>query len=118
MQNSEVFHVVVIGDSIAWGLGLRHDEKYSYLVAKWIADQLKRPVNLKILAHNGAVLNGNSGIESCNQECGSSYPPVEEQINRIENPEQVDLILLSGGINNVNVFNIINADVDSDKIES
>ena len=116
VQNTEALRVVVIGDSIAWGVGLKHNEKYSYLVAEWLANKTNRPVNLKILAQTGANLNGPYNLESCHQECGNSYPSVEEQIKRIEDPENVDLILLSGGINNVNVFNIINSDTSPDRI--
>jgi hypothetical protein len=56
VENDKVFHVVVIGDSIAWGAGLTKYDKYSYLVAKWIAEQSNRPVNVKVLAHTGATL--------------------------------------------------------------
>jgi len=50
-QNAKTFHMVVIGDSIAWGCGLNRDEKYSYLVANWLQGDLKGPVDVTVLAH-------------------------------------------------------------------
>jgi hypothetical protein len=54
-QNAKTFHIVVIGDSIAWGCGLDKIEKYSYLVADWFQKELKRPVDVTVLAHTGAT---------------------------------------------------------------
>jgi hypothetical protein len=54
--NNEVFNIVVIGDSVAWGTGLNKDEKYSYLVANWIAEQTGMTVEVKIFAHTGATI--------------------------------------------------------------
>ena len=53
---ADTFHMVVIGDSIAWGCGLNQDEKYSHLLADWLQGMLKRPVDVTVLAHTGATL--------------------------------------------------------------
>jgi len=55
-QNEDPFHMLVIGDSIAWGCGLDTSEKYSYLIADWLQKELKKPVDVIVLAHTGATL--------------------------------------------------------------
>jgi WD40 repeat protein len=133
VQDNEVFHLVVIGDSIAWGAGLEKDKKYSFLVAEWLSKQLKRPVDVKILAHTGATIEkiddpvvqlmeqadsifNPEQIEKTDDpvvkppDLSSSSPTLMEQVDSIFDPEHVDLILVSGGINDVTVNNIIKLD--------
>ena len=104
-QNNEVFNMVVIGDSIAWGAGLNRDEKYSYLTAKWLSEQLSRPVNVKVLAHTGATLEKpeTTGIEHQYPDIPSSNPTLFEQADEISNHDYVDLVLVSGGANDVDL---------------
>jgi hypothetical protein len=122
VQNIEVFHLVVIGDSIAWGAGLNRDDKYSFLVAKWLAEQLGRPVNVKVLAHTGATLarpdDENEIDIYCDPDCSSNSPSIQEQIDVILFANDVDLVLMSGGINDVRVDNIINAGISDSEIVS
>jgi len=40
-QRTDAFHLVVIGDSIAWGNGLNNQDKYYYLVADWLQKKVK-----------------------------------------------------------------------------
>jgi hypothetical protein len=112
VQNNEVFNMVVIGDSIAWGAGLNRDEKYSYLVAKWLSEQLNRPVNVKILAHTGATLEKpeTTGIEHQYPDIPSSNPTLFEQADEISNPDYVDLVLVSGGANDVDLKKLCSLD--------
>ncbi|MCK9566495.1 MAG: GDSL-type esterase/lipase family protein, partial [Methanothrix sp.] len=102
--------MVVIGDSIAWGAGLTKYDKYSYLVAKWIAEQSNRPVNVKVLAHTGATLEKTADLIIKYPDLSSGNPTLMEQAEMISNPEDVDLILVSGGINDVKVDKIIELD--------
>lgn len=110
VANNEVFNVVVIGDSIAWGAGLKRDEKYSYLVAKWLSEELNRPVNVKVLAHTGATLCTENYDPIRPPDLYSGNPTVSQQTDIIQNPDSVDLILISGGINDIEVENIIKLD--------
>jgi len=110
VQDNEVFHLVVIGDSIAWGAGLEKDKKYSFLVAEWLSKQLKRPVDVKILAHTGATIEKTDDPVVKPPDLSSSSPTLMEQVDSIFDPEHVDLILVSGGINDVTVNNIIKLD--------
>ncbi|MFB3763763.1 MAG: SGNH/GDSL hydrolase family protein [Methanotrichaceae archaeon] len=112
-QNADIFHMVIIGDSIAWGEGLNQDEKYYYLVAKWLQKELNRPIEVTVLAHDGATLAAPAKIDICKHnfldaELGSWDPTLLEQADHIPNPGDIDLILVSGGINDVEVKTILN----------
>jgi lysophospholipase L1-like esterase len=112
-QENNTFHLVIIGDSIAWGTGLEQKEKYYYKVADWLQKTLKRSVEVKVLAHTGATLakpeeDENTGQKFINPELASWHPTLLEQAGNISAPENVDLILLSGGINDINVNTILN----------
>ncbi len=110
VENDEVFHLVVIGDSIAWGAGLEKDKKYSFLVAEWLSKQLKRPVDVKILAHTGATIGKTEDKPVQSPDLTSGSPTLMEQADNIPDPTHVDLILVSGGINDVTVDEIIKLD--------
>jgi hypothetical protein len=117
-QNNDVFNVVVIGDSIAWGTGLTTEEKYSYLVAQRLAEQINRPVNVKVLAHTGAAIMEDEA-ESTDPfpyptyypEFTSGTPTLMEQADMISNPDEIDLILVSGGANDVGLDSVLMVDL-------
>jgi len=111
VKNDKVFNIVVIGDSIAWGAGLTKYEKYSYFVAKWIAEQSGRPVNVKVLAHTGATLEDTNDPDVQYPDLSSGNPTLKEQADMISDPGDVDLIFVSGGINDVKVEKIIPLDI-------
>ena len=116
-ENNDVFNVIVIGDSIAWGTGLITEEKYSYLVTQWLAEQINRPVNVKVLAHTGAAIMEDEA-ESTDPfpyptyypEFASGTPTLMEQADMISNPDEIDLILVSGGANDVGVDKVLELD--------
>ncbi|QYO66007.1 hypothetical protein [Leptolyngbya sp. 7M] len=121
------FKMLVVGDSLIWGQGLREDQKFYYLTKKWIESEIlggSLPVELKVLAHSGstvkldpeerAALEGanRTGFEELHPEINVSFPTIEKQFRtaaeHYADPEQVDLILISGGIPDVGVAKIIN----------
>lgn len=121
-QNISTFNMIVIGDSIAWGAGLKREEKYYYKVAEWLQQKLKKPIEVRILAHTGASLNKSQNVEISkrsfiNPELSSWDPTLLEQADKISNPEDVDLILLSGGINDVGVNKILNPIIAPDEMQ-
>lgn len=121
--NNSIYRIVVIGDSIAWGDGLNRDEKYYYKVADWLQEWLKKPVWVTVYAHSGATLsppNGGANItrKFTNPDLSSWDPTISEQVNHISDPENVDLILVSGGINDVNVNTILNPLTTPDDIRT
>lgn len=115
-QESNTFHMVVIGDSIAWGNGLNEEDKYPYLVADWLEEELDRPVDVTVYAHSGATISGESG-EAIDPNLNSASPTLMDQAKNIENKDDVDLILVSGGINDVDIINILNVYIPSDDID-
>jgi lysophospholipase L1-like esterase len=110
---SETFHMVVIGDSIAWGAGLEEDQKYYSLVRDWIAQEKSIPsdsIELQVLAHTGAMLCTENYDAIRDPDLSSGNPTLTQQVDQISNSNGVDLILVSGGINDIGVNNIINLD--------
>src|SRR5918996_1395595 len=116
------YKIVVFGDSIAWGQGLAQEEKYYNLVANSILQRLNVHVGPpKVFAHSGATINYNllteqdrkylarCGERVLNGEMPTSFPTITKQVADFpqEEANTVDLVLLSGGINDVNVFDTI-----------
>ena len=116
------YKIVVFGDSIAWGQGLAEEEKYSTLVASSIAKRLNVTVQKKVFAHSGATINydllsekdgeyrKNCGERVLDGEMPTAFPTITKQLEEFpqEEANTVDLVLLSGGINDVNVRTILN----------
>jgi hypothetical protein len=125
------FVLAVFGDSIAWGQGLREEEKYHALVAKDIANRLStNNVNVfdrNVKAHSGAIIGvckipsgpipfGDVLLpDACKRprsplpgEVPTSWPTVLRQVDEFEGPpEAVNLVLVDGGINDVGVSYIL-----------
>ena len=128
----ETFRMVVFGDSIAWGQGLREEEKFSSLVANDIERLLgnRVAVDKKVYAHSGAVIGyhlSQADLKERNKygdgpvggdriaygEVPTTWPTIDQQIDNFVNEygrqdsrniENTDLILLVGGINDVGVM--------------
>ncbi len=131
------FRMLVLGDSIMWGQGLEDEHKFSYRVRAWICAQrnggvCRNPddVQIHVEAHSGAVIAQPSGDESKKEEdrfiridspvkypgeVNHKYPSVWGQVDLArryytENsipPEEVDLIFLNGGINDMGAPKIL-----------
>ena len=107
---SEPFDMVVIGDSIAWGAGIEENQKYYSLVRDWIAQEKDIPresIELQVLAHTGAMLFTENYDPERSPDLISGNPTIAHQADMILNPDDVDLILVSGGINDISVDNIL-----------
>lgn len=111
--------IVVLGDSIAWGQGLRDEEKFPELVRLWLGSQLAgRTVEKWSFAHSGAVLGPDpgDGAAPLPGEVPARSPSVLAQLAAVPNelatvrPSDVDLVLLDGGINDVGVHDILTID--------
>src|SRR6476620_12094198 len=70
--------MLVIGDSIMWGQGLRDDEKFSSRVKCWLQEKTDREVKLHMEAHSGAVISGSASAQpaftSLNGEVNMTSP--------------------------------------------
>jgi hypothetical protein len=110
------FNMIVLGDSIMWGQGLEDGQKFSTAVQQWVRAQLPGVgVRREVFAHSGAGIgpDGGDGSPPKPAELPTGVPSVTKQIELAKtrlgqvgvSPEQVDLVLMDGGINDVGVPN-------------
>lgn len=136
-DNSEPFDFLVIGDSLVWGQGLREENKFYHLTKQWLETEVfnhTRTINLKVKAHSGASINLRQfesdalqkaeigETEFYHPEVNVSFPSINAQIDvakkEYENPQSVDLILLTGGITDIRLSVILNPLKDNDELKS
>ena len=112
------FNLLVLGDSIAWGQGLREEHKAWYLVKTWLETNAGRPVRERVEAHSGAVI-GSAGDSAGNPvpvqdgEVNRGLPSVNDQIDNAlrsyADPGKVDLVIVDGCINDLDARRLLNA---------
>lgn len=112
------FNLLVLGDSIAWGQGLREEHKAWYLVKTWLESNGGRQVRERVEAHSGAVI-GSVGDSAGNPapvqdgEVNRGWPSVNDQIDSAvrsyADPAKVDLVLVDGCINDLDARRLLNA---------
>lgn len=107
----ETIRLHVIGDSIAWGQGLSEEDKVSSRLIRQIqAANGGIGVYQSRTAHSGATIgvDDSTPLGPLDGEVPSSYPTVLQQVASFDDsPETVDLVLLSAGINDVGVQEIL-----------
>ena len=115
--------MLVVGDSIMWGQGLNRERKFWWRIKCWIEEKTDRPVREKIEAHSGASIES-AGTElaySRNAEVPSFTPTVNQQVTAARqhyvDPAAVDLVLVNGCINDVDVRNLLNAATNPERLE-
>ena len=123
----DTFRMLVFGDSIAWGQGLEEANKFHSLIE---AEVRRRHgeigVYKDVRAHSGASLmplrSDTAWQTRLPGEVPTFYPTVREQVLEFESvpgaKNDVDLILLDGGINDVGVPTILWPATSSDAIVS
>lgn len=133
-QSVKSFDIVVAGDSFVWGQGLREKDKFYSIIADWLANDVfrgSRQVRLTVKAHSGArILIADkklAGMERVGQptdrtyypEADVSFPSILTQIDSARrdfaDPRTVELVMLSGGINDLVVGNAINPFLEESK---
>jgi lysophospholipase L1-like esterase len=115
-QVTRPLHMLVLGDSILWGQGLKAENKPIYHVKLWLEKITGRRVVEKIQAHSGAVIERASVTDihtSSNPEVNLGLPTINEELDSAirfyADTSQVDLVLVSGCGNDVGVQNLLNA---------
>ena len=116
--------MLVLGDSILWGQGLREQQKSWYRVKCWLQDRTGRIVDVTMKAHSGAMMDRSPGetqsYSSPNREVNLPFPSINEELDDAlkdyGDGAKVDLVLLDGCINDVDVRNLLNASINSDVI--
>lgn len=118
------FEMLVLGDSIMWGQGLKEEQKFSYQVAEWIKARLPGiDVHRHVFAHSGARIEPDEAKDAKPPKHGevpSHFPSITAQVDAATtavfpmhpplDPRSVSLVLLDGGINDFGSKMIINPD--------
>src|SRR5437588_4302899 len=115
-QAARPLNMLVLGDSILWGQGLKAEHKSWYQVKLWLEQHTGRTVMEKIEAHSGAVVERSSltdNLTARNPEVNVGLPTVNDEIDDAlrfySDGSRVDLVLLSGCGNDVGAQNLLNA---------
>lgn len=135
-ESGENFDFLVIGDSLVWGQGLREEHKFYHLTREWLQTEVfknKRQVNLKVQAHSGASINlkqyETDALQAAeigedeffHREVNLSFPSIRAQIDvarrEYENPQSVNLIMLTGGITDIRLSTILNPLKSNDELK-
>lgn len=112
------FNLLVLGDSILWGQGLKDEHKSWYLVKTWLESSYGQHVRERIEAHSGAIIGtagdlGADRIPALNGEVSRGVPSVNGQIDNVlrsaADPTKVDLVLVDGCINDLDARRLLNA---------
>ncbi len=125
VSSSRPFNLLVLGDSIMWGQGLKQENKAWYQMKLWLAQRTGRAVNERIEAHSGAVIENESVEQSrvrVDGEVNVAQPTIIDQVEQARqhyvNGAELDLLILSGCVNDVDAKNVLNAAKTSDEIRS
>ena len=115
-SDAKPYHMLVIGDSITWGQGLKKEHKAWYQVKVWLEKQTGRQVVERVEAHSGAVIDGGPTREMKipnDAEVNLGFPSINEEVDNAlrfySDGSRVDLVLLSGCGNDVGTQNFLNA---------
>lgn len=135
--NSEKpFEILVLGDSIASGHGLKEEQKFYTLTKNWLKTEIfqnKRTVNLKVKAHSGTTLALHADVakaleaaeideaEALHPEINIDYPTAHKQIDiaareYADHKKEADLVMVTCGINDITTSVILDPFGDDDQL--
>ena len=115
-QTGHPLNMLVLGDSILWGQGLKTEHKSWYHVKVWLGKTTGRVVIEKVEAHSGALIERSSvpgRLTTPHPEVDIALPTLNEELDNAErfysDRLKVDLVLVSGCANDVGTHNLLNA---------
>lgn len=113
---ANAYKMLVLGDSVTWGQGLPDGAKMHDYVRDAIAAR-RGPVSCLLLAHSGAIIGVDSrgGISACDGEVPTAFPTIIQQVDAAADTD-VDLVILNGGINDIDVRYILNPFTEADDL--
>jgi hypothetical protein len=121
---NDPLNMLVIGDSIMWGQGLKQERKFWWRIKCWLQEKTGRAVHEKIQAHSGASLETvatERALYSSDGEVPSFTPSINQQVDdallHYGNGGSVDLVLVNGCINDVDVQNLLNSATKLEPLE-
>lgn len=95
------FEMLVLGDSIMWGQGLKDHQKFSFHVEQWLRTRLPGvPVHRHVFAHSGARIRPNSVKDAekpTHGEVPNHFPSICAQLDAAKNPMTFALLKNSYG---------------------
>lgn len=124
-RTARPLNMLVLGDSISWGQGLKDEHKAWHQVKAWLKERTGRDVRERIEAHSGAVIGSAEERRATSNapldgEVNRAVPTVNEQIDdalrSYADASQVDLVLVDGCINDVDARRLLNAVNTPDEI--
>ena len=137
-DEKRAFEFLIVGDSIVWGQGLAEKDKFCSLTADWLRKEVfagRRDVDLKMKAHSGSTLRfhtveaekyksaGRDEAYPYAPELTVSFPSIWKQIevaageyHAAGNARGADLIMLSGGINDITISKVLDPFGDNSKL--
>jgi lysophospholipase L1-like esterase len=127
LSSDNPLHMLVIGDSIMWGQGLRDEEKFSSRVKCWLEEKTDREVRVLVEAHSGAVISGASSSPAVfitsDHEVNLTSPSINQQLDQAiqfytEKRASPALILMNGCINDVGVKNLLAASTELETLRA
>jgi lysophospholipase L1-like esterase len=115
------FKIVAVGTSVMWGQGLHEEQKIHALVKQMLQEKRNEPIDAYLLAHSGAIIGlhaddteDTTQLERVHGEVPTPYPTLLQQLaefdgleDQIGAAEDVDVVLVEGGINDVNIVKIL-----------
>lgn len=110
------FHLIVLGDSVAWGQGLQEADKYWSKVKDFITPIVQTEVVAHIHAHSGARIAPDTALDARNPMWGEVpvfFPSIHAQLDKVRTevpPDQPCLILLTGGANDIGLGTVFSVD--------
>jgi lysophospholipase L1-like esterase len=119
--------MLVIGDSIMWGQGLKDEEKFSTRVQCWLQEKTNREVKLHVEAHSGAIVSGSASTPSAyitsDGEVNQTTPTINEELDHAirfyhESQTSPALVLMNGCINDIGVKNLLAASTPLEGLRS
>lgn len=106
--------LLAIGDSVVWGQGLAEQHKTATILARHLR------VDLKMLAHSGAKIGirDSYSVTMPSGEIPCFFPTILQQLYSVQNGlEEIDWVLMNGGINDVEIQRVFNPMVPQYELE-
>jgi lysophospholipase L1-like esterase len=109
----DTYVMLVCGDSVMWGGGLPERLKFYSLAADYVSAKMENVmVYSTIKAHHGAKIGRNNTIvkDEMNGEMSSRWPTILQQVETLStmpNADEVDLIIITGGANDLPITDVM-----------